>query len=176
MKKQKIILGLGSNIGDRMENLRSAISKLTNYLLVESISSIFESVALLPEGAVEDWNKPFYNMVLVVTSDMSPDEIISITKAIEEEMGRVKLGHWSPRNIDIDILLFDELVIKQDDLRIPHKEMLKRDFVLLPMVEVAGDFKYPQEGKYKGMAIADIVKEKGFKLGDTIAKIGKLHD
>lgn len=143
MEKHEVILGLGSNVGNRREMLRLAVLELVKYLDNIRISHIFESDALLPEGAPPEWNMPYYNMAVVGRTSLTPQELLSTIKLIEQELGRKKFGHWCPRKIDIDILGMEDLVIDSEELQVPHKEMLKRNFVLIGMAEITPNWLHP---------------------------------
>lgn len=141
--KQQIILGLGSNVGNRAEYLRLAICELAKFIEDIKSSSILESEALLPENAPDTWNMPYLNMAIVGNTHLSPREVLTKIKEIEQMLGREKIGHWSPRTIDIDILAMGNLMVNEPDLIIPHKELLHRDFALKPLLELVPDWKYP---------------------------------
>ncbi len=143
MKKCEVILGLGSNVGNKREYLRFAVMALAEYIENIRVSSIYESEALLPEGAPLTWNMPFYNMAIAGTTNFSPQELLTAIKQIEQTLGRNKIGHWSPREIDIDILAMGDEVVDTPDLSIPHKELLERNFALVPIEEVAPDWLHP---------------------------------
>lgn len=139
----KVLLALGTNLGDRLQNLKKAISKFT--FIEEMIcSSIYESEALLPKDAPGIWNKPFLNMVVLGKCLLAPKNILDQVKAIEKELGRdINSQRWSPRIIDIDILLVDDLICNYKDLQIPHPEFLKRNFVVIPAQEIAFNMTHP---------------------------------
>jgi 2-amino-4-hydroxy-6-hydroxymethyldihydropteridine diphosphokinase len=140
-----IFLGLGSNKGDRIKFLLNAVEKIknnTNCILVNS-SSVYETT---PYGNIDQEN--FFNAVISISSDLSPDELFNFIKQIEQELGRFELNKkWGPREIDIDILFYNQLIYIKDNLIIPHSEVLKRDFVLVPLIEIAPAFIHPVEGK-----------------------------
>lgn len=159
-----IILGLGSNKGDRAAHLREAISLLAPVVTNVQPSRMYESRALLPPGAPADWGSNFLNMAVKGESDLSATELLDAIKTIEKRIGRTSLGRWSPREIDIDILAMDHEVIDLPFLQVPHRELLNRDFALLPLAELAPDWQYP-DGEYSGLRAADIVKAKGFRCG-----------
>lgn len=143
MKKTEVILGLGSNVGDKRQMLRAAIAELSQYLKDIRTSSIYESQALLPDGAPPEWDIPFYNMAISGKTSLMPNELLAIAKQIEKKLGRNKIGHWSPREIDIDILAMENLVVEESNLSIPHRDLIKRDFALIPLVEIASDWLHP---------------------------------
>ncbi len=140
----KTFLGLGSNVGDRLENLiRSAIeiNKLADTKIV-NVSGIYETK---PFGVTEQ--NDFFNAVIEVDTELKIDDFHAATKKIEEKLGREKTFRWGPRKIDIDILLFNDEIIRNENLTVPHKDLLNRDFVLLPLLEICGEFVYPVDGR-----------------------------
>ncbi len=143
MKKFEVILGLGSNIGNRRNHLRKAIAELAEYIENIHISSIYESEALLPENAPPEWNTPFCNMAIAGATSLAPHDLLRVVKQIEKKLGRNKIGHWCPREIDIDILAMEDLIIEEENLSIPHKELLKRDFALVPFAEIVPEWIHP---------------------------------
>lgn len=147
-----IILGLGTNLGNRKENLRKAITLLSDKWL-KSIrqSNIYETEALLTDQAREEWDMKFLNMVITATlkdENTQPHELLQGIKEIEAAMGRnLKAEKWSPRIIDIDILGWGNHVIDMPGLKIPHIYMLERDFVIKPLAELMPLWKHPVTGK-----------------------------
>ncbi len=140
----RVYIGLGSNLGDRKANIREAEEKLTalpNTRIVKA-SSLYESE---PLGNAKTW---FVNSVLEIETDFEPDELLKRTKAIETAMGRkrVKGKRWGSRIIDLDLLLFDNQTVNKRNLKLPHPEMQKRRFVLLPLSELAPHITHPQLG------------------------------
>lgn len=157
-----VILGLGSNKGDREAYLRQATGMLAGLLQGMNSSGVHETKALLPEGAPREWDMPFLNMAVAGETDLEPRALLKAIKAIEEQLGRKPAGKWAPREIDIDILAMDGTVLDTPSLAIPHPGLLNRDFALLPLVELAPDWEYPLPGKYQGWKAADIAADKGF--------------
>ena len=140
----RVYIGLGSNLGDRKANIREAEEKLTalpNTRIVKA-SSLYESE---PLGNAKTW---FVNSVLEIETDFEPAELLKRTRAIEAAMGRkrVKGKRWGSRIIDLDLLLFDNQTVSKRTLKIPHPEMHKRRFVLLPLSELAPHVTHPQLG------------------------------
>lgn len=133
-------LGLGSNLGDRKENLEHAVAALDNQLdiSVTKRSDIHETE---PYGKVEQ--PDFLNMCVEIDTRMSPLSLLEAVLGIEHSLGRVRTEVWGPRVIDIDILLYEDLELKLEDLSIPHSEMHKRTFVLDPLSEIAGSVIHP---------------------------------
>lgn len=166
-----VILGLGSNKGDRTEYLRAAISLLRGVLSDMRVSTVYESKALLPKGASSDWDRLFLNMAVAGHSSLSPEALLAELKAMEKNLGRKPAMAWSPREIDLDILAMDQIVFDTPALHVPHPELLNRDFALVPFVDLAPDWIYPVPGEYQGWRAADILKHKKYGLGKTLWKI-----
>lgn len=138
--ENKVYLGLGSNKGDRLGNLRKGIEMLNSLpgCIVEKCSFVYETE---PCGGIEQSN--FYNAVCLVSTSLNPAELLAALKEIERKGGRVKSERWGPREIDIDILLYNDLNCTDETLTVPHKEMLKRDFVLVPLLELDPEIAHP---------------------------------
>jgi 2-amino-4-hydroxy-6-hydroxymethyldihydropteridine diphosphokinase len=136
-----IYLGLGSNLGDRAANLRSAVKALAPEVDVQEESPVYET----PPWGVTD-QPGFLNMALRARTNLTPDALRDHVKRIEAEVGRTPSYHWGPRVLDIDILLYDESIIDTPDLFIPHPQMHKRPFVLVPLASIAPDAVHPLLG------------------------------
>lgn len=132
-------LQLGSNIEDRLFYLNKAIS-LINFKIgkIISKSSVYESI---PWGNSNQGN--FLNQVLKVETKCNPYELLDLTQLIELEIGRIKREFWGPRKIDVDILLYDNIIIQSNELEIPHKYIKERMFVLEPLKEIDSDLIIP---------------------------------
>ena len=137
-----VYLGLGTNLGNKEANLRTAIYKLQERIGKQvSLSSFYETS---PWGFESDHS--FLNAAIGLETSLSPTEILHITQEIEKELGRTKKsvnGSYSDRLIDIDILLYDSLVLHTPELTIPHPLMTERDFVMKPLIEIAGNVIHP---------------------------------
>lgn len=142
-----ILLGLGSNIGDREHYLARAVIALTTgphgFLTHPRISTIYENPAWVPADAPADWHRPFLNLVLAGEAQLPPEEALTHVKAVEQQLGRTPRGIWGPREIDIDILALGDVTYRSDHLSIPHADMLRRPFVLVPLAEVAPEWVHP---------------------------------
>lgn len=127
-------LGLGSNEGDRLENLRAARDALARHgVEVLASSSVYETA---PQGDVTD-QADFLNACLRVRTELGPDELLDATKAVERELGREPGGpRHGPRPIDVDVLLLGDLEHRSERLSLPHPEVTSRRFVLEPLVEL----------------------------------------
>lgn len=162
-----VVLGLGSNLGDRLGYLSAAIAELKPIFLGEvKPSPVYESPALLKPSAPEEWNIPFYNMVIAGKCAFTPVELLKKAKEIEAALGREDRGRWSPREIDIDILAVEEEVIEMNALYIPHPGLLQRDFAYLPFVDILPDWHYPVSGEHCGKTIKEIAA--GLPKGNAI--------
>jgi len=126
-----IYLSLGSNIGDRADNLTKAIVKLSKKMKIVKSSSIYETEPLLFEN-----QNSFLNMILEVDYKGSPDQLLESIKTIENDMGRESTFRYGPRLIDIDIIFFNNYEVNQDNLTIPHYDWKNRLFVIEPLYEV----------------------------------------
>tara|TARA_B100000989_G_scaffold289897_1_gene262380 strand:- start:293 stop:766 length:474 start_codon:yes stop_codon:yes gene_type:complete len=126
-----IYLSLGSNIGDRKDNLTNALMELSKKMKIVNLSSIYETEPLLFEN-----QNSFYNMILEVDYKGSPDQLLESIKIIENDMGRESTFRYGPRLIDIDIIFFNNYEINQDNLTIPHYDWKNRLFVIEPLYEV----------------------------------------
>ncbi|WP_075979849.1 2-amino-4-hydroxy-6-hydroxymethyldihydropteridine diphosphokinase [Bacillus massilinigeriensis] len=134
-------IALGSNIGDRYENLRQAINELAtnNEIHLENTSSIYETD---PVG-YEDQDQ-FLNMVIKVNTSLKPMELLMVCQEIEKKLGRKREIHWGPRTIDLDILLYNQENIEAENLMIPHPRMTERAFVIIPLLEIDPDIYVPK--------------------------------
>lgn len=140
----KVYLSIGSNLGDKEKNLNSAIELLNadEFCKVMKISSFIETE---PVGGVEQDN--FLNGALELKTLRTPSEVLELIGFIENELKRVRTIHWGPRTIDLDILFYDNEILKTDNLTIPHQEMANRGFVLQPLNEIAPRVIHPILGK-----------------------------
>jgi 2-amino-4-hydroxy-6-hydroxymethyldihydropteridine diphosphokinase len=131
---------LGSNKGDKFWYLRQAVTKLNEtkgYCVVKS-STVYETK---PFGYKEQEN--FYNAAIEVSTEKSLLEVIERLKNIEKELGRVAGTRWGPREIDMDLLFYNDVVFSNDTVTVPHKEVASRDFVLIPLCEIAPGLFHP---------------------------------
>ena len=143
----QVYLGLGSNLGDRREHLSRAIDALEAYgLTIARVSPVVESPALLPDSAPSDWNLPYLNLVLECVARCTPEQLRVRIDGIQREFGRSGESHWSPRPIDIDILLWGRERIETERLTIPHADLTRRSFVLAPLAALAPRLTIPGRG------------------------------
>ena len=204
------IVGLGSNLGDYLLNLRTAVCHISTFLAFNKlfplyleqwivceeeallayekiydrnkpciddssyilqdcfVSSVYQSPAMLPESAPEKWNVPFLNMAVSFNIDIQPLALIKALKNIEKIIGRqFGVPRWSPRLIDIDILVMGDSVVQETTLKIPHIGFLERDFALIPAAEIHPDFLHPITKK----TLSEHVKILSDKNGNKLTKI-----
>ena len=153
-----VFIGLGSNKGDRETYLAEALDQLrAAHVEVLAVSSIYENPALLPEGAPEEWNLAYLNQVVQADTDLPPHSLLMLAKAIEARMGRKPGKHWSPREIDVDIIAYHDLTCDEPDITLPHAGLLERDFVLVPLAEITPNWLYPKRGEYYGKTAHELM-------------------
>lgn len=135
-----IYLSLGSNLGDREKNLDTALSELKNEgIVILKKSSIYETAPWGYEKQPE-----FLNMAMEGLTLLEPYDLLKLIKEIENKIGRKKTIKYGPRVIDIDIIFYNNIILKSEVLTIPHPLMHKRDFVLKPLCEIASEFIHPE--------------------------------
>lgn len=160
----EVYLGLGTNMGDRQANLEQALGLLGERLRIDRVSSIYETEPVGYEN-----QPPFLNAVCRGQTDIGPLQLLSLVKGIEATMGRVPNFTDGPRLIDIDIIIFDKLVMVDPELTIPHPRMAERAFVLVPLAEIAPDLVHP----FSGESIEDMIAKVGGV--DGVQKTGRLE-
>ncbi|AFK03160.1 2-amino-4-hydroxy-6-hydroxymethyldihydropteridin epyrophosphokinase [Emticicia oligotrophica DSM 17448] len=139
MKPHKVFLGLGSNLGNREENLRNAIIRIRDIIgAITQESGIYETVA----WGLTDQNA-FLNQVIAIETSYSPIAVLHLILRIEREMGRIREVKWGARIIDIDILYYDDEMILTENLSIPHPFIQERKFVLVPLCEISPENIHP---------------------------------
>jgi 2-amino-4-hydroxy-6-hydroxymethyldihydropteridine diphosphokinase len=133
-----INLSLGSNLGDRADNIRRALTLLAPAVVVQKISGVYESEPMyLTEQPL------FYNIALKGTTKLEPVDLLRHLKSIEQTLGRVEGKQNAPREIDIDILFYDDLILDTSELTIPHPRLHERPFVLVPLEEIDRFLEHP---------------------------------
>ena len=169
MKKRLFItdiyLGLGSNKGDPILNCQKALDRLSKdkKILLEKKSSLYKTE---PIGYI---NQPwFFNGVVKVNSCLKARELWNFLRELEISLGRKDGERWGPRNIDLDILFYDDLILNEEDLIIPHPRLQERKFVLVPLNEIAGEFVHPVLKK----SIKELLE--GLRADQRVKRIGPL--
>ncbi len=137
------LLSLGSNLGDRLANLRAAFAALE----AEIPHTAFKAAPIYetePVDVPEQWaGQNYYNTAACIETDMSPDELSVTVHAIEDKLGRKRIGYHAPRTIDIDIVAFGDARSSRPDLKLPHPEAASRRFVLQPLADIVPEFILP---------------------------------
>lgn len=159
-----VFLGLGSNEGDREDNIRQALAMLRNdaRIKVTAVSSLYETKPL------GESNQPdFINCVARIQTDYIPDDLLKIAKIVEMSLGREPDTHMLPRPMDIDILLYDDIDLDSLELRIPHSRLTSRRFVLEPLLEIDADIVHPVSGKPLKDSYEDVKDQEVIKKLDS---------
>ena len=147
-----VYLGLGSNLGNRQDNLSRTLDFLSHRLRVEKVSSAYDT------EPIDNTDQPhFLNMVCQIYVMLAPRELLTLIKGIECKLGRIPGNHNAPRPIDIDILFYGDQIFKTPELIIPHSKLTERAFVLIPLVEIAPDLVHPKNSK----TISQLLQELG---------------
>lgn len=146
----RVYLGLGSNLGDRANYLGEAISSLARpTITIEAISSIYETE---PWGVMD---QPLYwNQVLEIQTTLEPLDLLHLCQEIEHQLGRERKVRWGSRTIDIDLLIYDNIVSETEELTLPHPLLEEREFVLAPLREIAPNLVLPS-----GRSISEVYGE-----------------
>jgi 2-amino-4-hydroxy-6-hydroxymethyldihydropteridine pyrophosphokinase len=159
---ERVVLSLGSNLGDRLNNLDQALFLLGENLLSENrkifCSDVFKTEALLLSDGKGASKPDYLNCAIAFDTEHSAREVLEVCQKIEAELGRNReeeVGRYDSRLIDIDIIFFGEHSVNEEDLEIPHPRFHNRGFMLIPVMQVAGHFVHPKFGK----AVRYIVKE-----------------
>lgn len=133
-----IIILLGSNLGDRLANLKQAIASIASFSTILQQSNIYQTAAW---GNTDQAD--FLNQAIEIQTHQSAENLMQALLAIESQMGRVRLQKWEPRIIDLDIIFYESAIHNSDFIQIPHPEMQKRAFVLKPLLDIIPNFEHP---------------------------------
>lgn len=168
-----VVLGLGSNLGDRLSHLRTALKliKENPKIIVRQVSPVYISDALLPNNAPDSWDKPYLNCALRCETTLTPHELLTAVKLIEKKCGRIPNVDWGPRIIDIDLLAWDNLIQYDESLHIPHEYLHARPFALWPLADVAPFWVYPLPGPLHGKTATEL----SLALGSRSSENAPLH-
>lgn len=143
MTPVRVALALGSNLGDRVAHLRSAVRRLAESgVEIERVSSVYES----PPAGYDD-QPDFLNAAVVGRTGLLPEELLDVARRLEAEAGRERSFANAPRPLDVDIVFYGDRVIRRRDLRIPHERWSGRAFVLAPLREIAPGLRDPETGR-----------------------------
>jgi 2-amino-4-hydroxy-6-hydroxymethyldihydropteridine diphosphokinase len=136
-----VYIALGTNLGDRLENLRRAAAGLPPAATPQQASLVYET----PPWGIED-QPAFLNQVIQAETELPPQELLAHLKRLERELGRQKTVRYGPRLIDLDIIFYDDLVVELPGLTIPHPRLAERAFVLVPLADLAPYLRHPLSG------------------------------
>jgi 2-amino-4-hydroxy-6-hydroxymethyldihydropteridine diphosphokinase len=153
-------IGIGSNVGNKAHQCESAISEILkiNHHKLLAKSSFFKTQ---PIGyTFQDW---FVNGVIKIETDLEPLDLLRILKTIESQLGRTETFRWGPRTIDLDILIFDDMEMRTEDLQIPHPLLHERQFVLIPLAEIDRDLIHPVLKKTIGELLNNLKEDQGIE-------------
>jgi len=160
----RAFLSLGSNLENRLDNLKEAVNIIGRHadVSIGRVSSVYETE---PVGEVEQDN--FYNIVVEVETSLTARGLLELAQMVEGALKRERKIRWGPRTIDVDILLYGDVSINEQDLVVPHPEMKNRAFVLIPLVEVAPEVRLPED-KPASYYLETVAGQKVEKVGSLV--------
>ena len=155
----RCLIALGSNLGDRLENLRAGIDRLiaADGVVVDAVSKLYETA---PVGGPDEQG-PYLNAALVATTTLEAAELLELMHRIEASRERERVVHWGPRTLDLDLLIHGDLVSDTPSLEVPHPRQHERRFVLVPVCDVAPDVVHPVLGRTMSELLAQLPVEPG---------------
>lgn len=155
----RCLVALGSNLGDRLENLRVGMAELasTDGIVVDAVSKLYETA---PVGGPDDQG-PYLNAALVATTTLGADELLTNLHRIEALRERERTIRWGPRTLDLDLLIYGDLVSDTPLLQVPHPRQHERRFVLVPVCDVAPELVHPLLGRTMRELLAELPMEHG---------------
>lgn len=145
-----IYIALGANLGDRRANLLAALRALPPLVRVEAVSALYESPPQPPAPP-----PAYFNAAARIETELAPEDLLAYLKQIERDLGRGPAERWAPRPIDLDIVLYDDCVLKSDTLQIPHPRLQERAFVLRPLLDLDSELRHPVSGERLEELLAD---------------------
>jgi 2-amino-4-hydroxy-6-hydroxymethyldihydropteridine diphosphokinase len=159
--RHTVYIALGTNLGNRLDNLQAAIQSMPPEVIVLAKSHVYET----PPWGYED-QPSFLNMVIKAETELEPEQLLQYLKGLETELGREQSFHWGPRLIDLDILFYDDLVLDSPPLIIPHPRLHERAFVLVPLMDLAPELIHPVFKKSVRELIAEVDTQGIVRFGD----------
>lgn len=163
------LIALGSNLGDRLENLRVGIDEMAaaDGVVIGAVSNLYETA---PVGGPDEQG-PYLNAALVLTTTLDAAELLALMHRIEAFRERERIVHWGPRTLDLDLLVFGDLVSNVPSLQVPHPRQHERRFVLVPVCDVAPDLAHPLLGR----TMRELLDELPVEAGDLTAIADDWH-
>lgn len=151
---KKAYIGLGSNLGDRLTNLIQSLEMLLAepQIFLEKVSSVYETE---PVGGPDQG--PFLNACALLLTNLNPEQLLQDMLSVENKMKRVRNERWGPRLIDLDLLFYEGVTMHTPFLELPHPRLAERDFVLIPLADIAPDLLIPNQDKN----VMEIIKQRG---------------
>lgn len=167
-KEHQAFIGIGSNLGDRVQTTRDAIRLLDDHpqIQVVTLSHFYETEPLTLKGEKQNW---YLNCVVKIKTTLNSVRLFRIMQDVEKLLGRQRQEKWGPRTIDLDLLFFDGDILRTKSLTIPHPELHHRRFVLEPLAEIAPNFIHP----IKGIRVTDLLKI--LKDNKKVSPLFKFH-
>jgi len=155
----RCLIAIGSNLGDRLENVRAGLSALSSHdeVTVDAVSSLYETA---PVGGPDNQG-PYLNGAFAATTTLGAAELLALLHRIEASRERERTVHWGPRTLDLDLLVHGDLVSDDEALQVPHPRQHQRRFVLVPVCDVAADLVHPVLGRTMADLLADLPAEPG---------------
>ncbi len=155
----RCLIALGSNLGDRLQNLRVGIDEIAaaEGVVVDAVSKLYETA---PVGGPDEQG-PYLNAALVATTTLEAAELLALMHRIEALRERERIVHWGPRTLDLDLLVYGDLVSDVPTLQVPHPRQHERRFVLVPVCDVAPDLVHPLLGRTMRELLAELAVEPG---------------
>ncbi len=151
MTEKSVYIALGSNLGERQQNLAEALRRMAGVVRVTAVSRLYET-----EPAYVLDQPAFLNAVVAGYTGLSAPDLLAYLKQLETQLGRKTLVRYGPRNIDLDIIFYDDLVLDSPHLTIPHPRMAERGFVMHPLTDIAPDLVHPQLERTMAQLLADL--------------------
>ncbi|HET8727129.1 MAG TPA: 2-amino-4-hydroxy-6-hydroxymethyldihydropteridine diphosphokinase, partial [Alphaproteobacteria bacterium] len=158
-----VLLGLGANLGDREATLRAAVSGLGRFLNVTGVSPVYETAPMY----VMDQER-FLNMVVAAETVLPPLRLLETVKDLERRLGRTPSRRYGPRRIDIDVIFYDDQIVSESDLQVPHPRLAERAFVLAPAADIAPDWVHPETGRTVKQMLEALGATRGIERRDDL--------